>query len=134
MSQSNRFPVATPPVPTGPNGVRVIAPQNDTTTVDPTVGLSIDGARQEIDDAYADMAGFHNREPDEVMRLCGGHSARMAELRGRISRIDAMRREWNTLRTREIEPLIDELAKQFSVASRRQSCLEHDWRVETGAR
>ncbi len=51
------------------------------------VGASINDTRQEIDDAFADMREFYEMEPDEIIRLCSGHSARLSELRARIQRL-----------------------------------------------
>jgi uncharacterized membrane-anchored protein len=104
----------------------------DTSRVFPEVGGSIDSVRGEIDDAFLDMKTFVNREPDEIMRLCGGHSARLAEIRVRIQRIEDFHRQWKPIRVREVEPTLEQLQNQFQVASRLHSVREHDWRVETG--
>ena len=105
----------------------------DTTTVFPGLG-SIDSVRGEVDDAFADMATFHNIEPDEIMRLVGGHSARLSELRVRIQRVEDFHRQWKGVRTREIELALDELAKQFQVASRLLTVRELDFKMESGSR
>lgn len=104
----------------------------DTTQVFPDVGGSIDSVRAEIDDAFNDMRMFHNREPDEVIRLISGHSSRLAELRGRIHRVEDFHRQWRGIRTREIEPALEELGKQFQMASRQLAVRELDWKMETG--
>lgn len=104
----------------------------DTTQVFPDVGGSIDSVRGEVDDAFNDMRQFHNREPDEVIRLISGHSSRLAELRGRIHRVEDFHRQWRGIRTREIEPALEELGKQFQMASRQLAVRELDWKMETG--
>lgn len=106
----------------------------DTSIFDQVVQGSIDSVRVEIDDAFADMKEFHNREPDECMRLAGGHSARLSELRVRIQRIEDFRREWKSIRTREIEPTLEELERQWRNASRLHSVRELDYRMEAGER
>lgn len=106
----------------------------DTSEFHPSVGLSIDEARQEVDDAFEDMKTFHNREPDEIMRMAGGHSARLSEIRVRAMRIEDFRREWKSVRTRELEPAIEELRNQYQVASRLHSVRELDWKMEAGER
>lgn len=106
----------------------------DISQVNQVVGGSIASVRAEIDDAFADMKKFHNQEPDEVMRLCGGHSARLAELRNRIQRVEDFDRQWKNVRTREIEPAVQELANQFQIASRLLSARELDWKLESGGR
>lgn len=121
--------VGTPPAP----GIGVSGPVAlDTTRVYLEVGGSIDSVRAEIDDAFDDMKTCVNREPDEAMRICGGQSARLSELRVRIQRIEDFHRIWRPIRTREIEPALEELRNQFSVASRLLSVRELDWRMEGG--
>jgi len=115
---------------------KVVVPRGagiDTSVVIPAIGTSIDGVRSEIDDAFTDMKQFHNMEPDEVMRLCSGHSARLSELKVRISRIEDFNRQWLPIRTRELEPTLAELTNQFANASRLVSVRELDYRMERGA-
>lgn len=95
---------------------------------------SIDSVRQEIDDAFADMKTFRTSEPDQIMRVCSGHSARLSELRVRIERIEDFQREWKGVRTREIEPTLQELERQYAIASRLHSVRELDWKMESGER
>lgn len=104
----------------------------DVNAVYPELGLSVAQVRQEIDDAFDEMKGFVNREPDEVFRLVSGHSSRLAELRGRAQRIEDRAPIWKSIRTREIEPALDELNKQFQIASRLLTVRDLDWRMETG--
>lgn len=106
----------------------------DTSTYDPTIDGSIDTVRKEIDDAFEDMKQFHNMEPDQIMRLCGGQSARLSEIRVRIQRIEDYKREWKNVRTRELEPALEELERQYTIASRLHSVRELDWKMESGER
>lgn len=104
----------------------------DLDQVDSDVGGSIASVRDELDDAYVDMRTFANREPDEIMRICSGHSARLSELRMRIRRVEDTRRHWSPVRIREIEPTLEELTNQFTIASRRHSVREFEWRMDNG--
>lgn len=113
--------------------VRTMAPA-PTDVHNPVIGMSIDEARVEIDDAFADIKTFHNREPDEIMRLSAGHSARLSEIRVRIMRVEDYSREWRDLRQRELEPTLEELARQWSHGSRLHSVRELDWKMESGER
>jgi hypothetical protein len=106
----------------------------DTAVFENTIGGSIDSVRQEIDDAFADMKTFHNLEPDECMRMAGGHSARLSEIRVKIMRVEDFKREWKNVRTREIEPALEELERQWRNASRLHSVRELDWKMEAGER
>lgn len=107
-------------------------PGMNTSQVFPQVG-SIDSVRKEVDDAFADMKTFHNMEPDEVMRMCGGHSARLSEIRVQINRIEVVARQWKPIREREIEPAIEELKQQYLIASRLHSVRELDFKMQGGA-
>lgn len=115
-------------------GATAPAAQTDLNRVSPEIGGSINSVRGEIDDACRDMNTFHNQPPDDVMRLCGGHSARLSELRIRIQRIEDFHRAWKSVRTREIEPCLAELTNQYQIASRLLSARELDYRMETGTR
>jgi hypothetical protein len=124
----------------GQNGITGATPSQgmgvvplDTSRVFLEVGGSIDSVRDEVDDAFKDMNTFLNREPDEIMRMCGGHSARLAEIRLRIHRIEDFHRQWRPIRLREIEPALDQLQNQYRIASRLHSCREFDWKVEAAS-
>lgn len=106
----------------------------DTSEWEHTIGSSIDLVRKEIDDAFEDMKTFHNLEPDEVMRMAGGHSARLSAIRVKIFRVEDYKRQWKAIREREIEPAIAELANQYTIASRLHSVRELDWKMESGER
>lgn len=106
----------------------------DTSIYNDVVGGSIDSVRTEIDDAFADMKTCHNLNPDEAMRIASGHSARLSELRVRIQRVEDYLREWKNVRTREVEPALEELERQYTIASRLHSVRELDWKMEYGER
>jgi len=109
-------------------------PMLDTSQVHVAIGRSIDQVREEIDDAFAAMKTFFNREPDEILRLSSGHSARLSELAVKIQRIEDFQREWRNVRVREIEPAMADLERQLRTASRLHSIRELDWKMETGER
>jgi len=106
----------------------------DTSQLIPEMGGSIDSIRKEIDDAFKDMATFLNREPDEIMRMASSHSARLSWVRVQCLRIEDWYRPARDLRTRELEPVIEELAKQWAHGSRLHSVRELDWKIESGER
>jgi hypothetical protein len=98
----------------------------------PVVYASITEVRQEVDDAFADMKTFLSRNPDEIMRIARGHSARLSELRVRIMRCEDSTPQWRSVRQREIEPCLEELREQYACASRLESVRELDWKMESG--
>lgn len=102
--------------------------------VHPVVGASIEGVRSEVDDAFAQMKTFYQNEPDQVMRLASGHSARLSELRVKVMRVEDTLPAWRNVRMRDLEPAIEELKQQYLIASRLHSVRELDWRMESGER
>lgn len=106
-----------------------VTPQGlDTSKKYPNIG-SIDDVRQEIDDAFGDIRLFYQQEPDEVMRLVSGHLARLAEISKEIRRIESTARQWKPIRTNELDPTVDELWRQFQIASRLLTVRELDFKV-----
>lgn len=102
--------------------------------VDPVVGASMNGVRTEVDDAFADIETFVNREPDEIMRLAMGHAARLSHLRVNVMRIEDYKRQWKDVRVRELEPCLEQLKDQWTHGSRLHSVREFDYKVEAGER
>jgi hypothetical protein len=98
----------------------------------PGVG-TLDDLRQEIDDAYEEMRAFIGMEPDQVMQICAGHTARLNEIRTRVIRVEDFIRQLKPVRTNEIEPTIKELQFQFQVASRLFAVRQLDWDMVRGS-
>lgn len=98
----------------------------------PGIG-SVRSVREEINAALAAMRGMHRQESDEVMRTVAGLTARLVELKVGISRIEVMAPVWKTVRSQELEPTLDELGRQYAIASRLHSVRELDYKIATGA-
>ena len=93
---------------------------------------SVSKIREEVDVILEHIQEFLNLEPDEIMRFCSGYSARMTELRVKIQRVEDFAPALRTLRTREIDALIDELKNQYNIASRLESVRQLDWEMMRG--
>jgi hypothetical protein len=93
---------------------------------------SAESVHRELDEIFAVMKRFATMEPDEVMLHCSAYSARLSEIRMIIHRIEDMHRHWKPVRTREVEPTIEELKFQFNVASRLLSSRAFDYEVTRG--
>jgi hypothetical protein len=106
----------------------------DFDAVHPEIGASVNQVREEVNDAFKDMETFYNREPDEIMRMASGHSARLSHLRVLIFRVEDYAREWRDVRTRELEPCLESLREQWAHGSRMHSSRELDWKIESGER
>jgi hypothetical protein len=68
--------------------------------------------------------------PADVFQTCSAISARMAELRNQMFR--RTDRAAQAFRTKEIEPLLDEVERQFKYHSRLQATREMEARLTGG--
>lgn len=105
------------------------AQQNQRTV--PGLG-SVDTVRDELDDVWRAMGEFSTSEPDEVMQRCAAFTARLGEIRMRIQRVEDLYPYWKPIRTREVDPALDELKFQFQVASRLHSVRQFDFEMARG--
>lgn len=76
----------------------------------------------ELNVYYTAIKQFHTQEPDEVLQQCSAFLARLTEMRALLQRRGTARA--NQLRTRELDPLVHDIHKQFDIHSRRLSALE----------
>lgn len=80
------------------------------------------GSREHIQaeiDLMADVVrDFYRMEPDEVMRNISGFTARCTELEIQLHRVEGRYREFKQIRTMQVQKLLDELDRQFKLASR----------------
>lgn len=93
---------------------------------------SVDSVHGELDEIFSVMKRFSVMEPDEVMLRCSGYSARLSEMRMLIQRIEDVHRHWKGVRTRELDPTMEELKFQFNVASRLLTSRAFDYEVTRG--
>lgn len=61
---------------------------------------------------------FWNLEPDQVMKIAGGYSARLTELYVHLHRVEGPQRVWRQVRTQQVVPLLEEVDRQMKRASR----------------
>jgi hypothetical protein len=93
-------------------------------------GSGIDVVQVEIDDYLRRLKELNSLPPTEVFQTLSAISARLAEIRNRLIRIES--RRTTALRTREIDPLIDEVDRQFKFHSRIASVRQMEWDATTG--
>lgn len=93
---------------------------------------SREAVEAEIDHMLSEVRGFWCLEPDEAMRVCAGFSARCTELYVHLHRVEGRQREWRQIRTQQIVPLLDELERQFKIASRSVELRRQDLEVLRG--
>lgn len=79
-----------------------------------------DQIQGELDGIAAAMRSFHLKQPDQVLRECGAYSARLTELSVLLHRAEgsADGRSYQRVRTMQVQRFIEELDRQFKIASR----------------
>lgn len=83
--------------------------------------------KAEVDTYYRVLKMLTEMTPVEVFNCLSAFSARASEMRTRLFRVDNNRA--NAFRTREIEPLIEEIDRQFRVHSRIMSYKEFEMKL-----
>lgn len=83
--------------------------------------------RKEIDGYYEEMKGFQNEYPEDIFLKLSSWTARMSEVRGRLTR--SSKPAANRMRIDEVDPFINECDRQFKIHSRRQAVQEMDFKL-----
>jgi hypothetical protein len=84
----------------------------------------------ELDDARAKVTRFGELDADEVLAMISGIAGRVAEIRAQLWRINTQ--SCTALRTREVDPLREDLDLQFKLTSRRIALMEWELRMSGG--
>lgn len=85
----------------------------------------------ELDAMRAVIVDYVKQDPSDVLLSISGLSARLTEIRADLQRSSSQ--ICTALRTREVDPLRDELELQFRVWSRRIALLEWELKLSGGA-
>lgn len=72
----------------------------------------------ELDAILICIRDFWTMEPDQVMAHCASFTARLTELEVLLHRVEARDREFKQIRTMQVQKIVDELERQFKIASR----------------
>lgn len=90
----------------------------------------VGGFETELDDMRARVARFVDDDPADVLATISGLAGRLAEIRAQLYRDNSQR--CSQLRTREVDPLRDDLDLQFKIHSRRIALMEWELRLAGG--
>lgn len=90
----------------------------------------IAGARAALDQYYAKMRDFGETDISEILMALAAFSAYASELRGQLQRYD--NRRLQSFRTKELDPFIEELDRQFKIWSRYQAVRDMEFRMSGG--
>lgn len=86
--------------------------------------------QSEINDYLTRLKELNSQPATEVFMTLSAISARLAEIRNRLVRTET--RRFVALRTREVDPLIEEVDRQFKMHSRIASVRQMEWDATTG--
>jgi hypothetical protein len=92
--------------------------------------IAVAAYRDELDDYYGQILQFVGMEPDQVLLIVSGVSARLIAIRAQLVRSNSQRA--NKLRTGEIDPLLDHLKQQAQLHSRLITMRQLDWQLSGG--
>lgn len=81
----------------------------------------------ELNDYLRRLQLLNSLPPVEVFQTLSAVSARLAEIRNHLVRTD--NRRYTALRTKEVDPLIDEVDRQFKFHSRIQAVRDSEMRL-----
>jgi hypothetical protein len=84
----------------------------------------------ELDAMRADITDFPNHDPSDILARIAGIAGRLSEIRASLYRSNSQR--CTALRTREVDPLREDLDLQFRVWSRKIALLEFDLKMSSG--
>lgn len=88
-------------------------------------------ARAELDGYYKEMRDFDTIDPGEIFKKLAAMSARASFIRSKIVRRN-QGPDVSNFRTKEIDPFISEVDRQFKVWSRYLSVVQIDWDMSRG--
>jgi hypothetical protein len=77
-----------------------------------------DDVQEELDGIVGAIRQFHIKHPDQVLRECSAYGARLTELAVLLHRVESQDRQYQRLRTMQVQKIIEEIERQFRTASR----------------
>lgn len=93
--------------------------------------LVVGQLQAEVDSWYVAMRGFGEHDPSDIFMTLAAFSARASELRTQVQRSD--NRRLTAFRTRELDPFLEEVDRQFRMFSRVQAVRDMEFRLSGGA-
>lgn len=90
-------------------------------------GDAVRTIQTELNDYLRRLQSLNSLPPVEVFQTLSAVSARLAEIRNHLVRTDV--RRYTALRTKEVDPLIDEVDRQFKFHSRIQAVRDSEMRL-----
>jgi len=85
-----------------------------------------DDIQYELDRMAFAIRSFSLKQPDQVMREIAAYSARLTELEVLLHRVESLDRQYTRVRTMQVQKWLEELDRQFKIASRLVEVMRQD--------
>lgn len=69
---------------------------------------------------------WFDKQPDQVIREASAYSARLTELWTGLRLLESQDRQWTQLRTMQVQPVLDELDRQYRFCQSRIAMMRQD--------
>lgn len=102
--------------------------KKDLSQIPPRRSGDIEQYRKELDSFYEEMKEFDDSDLGDVFLKLSSWSARVSEIRGYLSRFESKSK--TAFRTKEIDPFLSEVDRQFRTFSRIQALRESEYRMD----
>lgn len=103
-----------------------MAPLNDG---DPTTRVAV---LIELAGIKAAIRTWFDKQPDQVIREASAYSARLTELWTGLQGIESHDRQWTRMRTQQVEPVLQEVDRQFKFQQSRIAMMRQDIELSKG--
>ena len=84
------------------------------------------GVLLELAGIKAAIRTWFDKQPDQVLREASAYSARLTELWTELRLLEAHDRQWTQLRTQQVQPILDEIDRQYRFSQSRIAMMRQD--------
>jgi len=84
------------------------------------------GVLLELAGIKASIRTWYDKQPDQVIREASAYSARLTEMWTDLRLLEAHDRAWTQLRTMQVQPVLDEIDRQYKFQTTRVAIARQD--------
>lgn len=86
----------------------------------------------ELRDIKVAIRTWYRKQPDQILREASAYSARLTEMWTELQLLEPEDRHWTRLRTQQVQPVLDEVDRQYKFAQSRIALARQDIDVLRG--
>lgn len=93
------------------------------------MGTTVDSRAQvllELQGIKAAIRTWYDKQPDQVIREASAYSARLTEMWTELRLLEVNDRQWTQLRTMQVQPVLDEIDRQYRFSQSRIAMMRQD--------